>query len=112
VVDGHATFPRNLDPLQKPPCEHAQASALPAAWSKSRITLTFRFPQSHPSVPFHIPGIRRKLGIEQHLGEGCLGETSHDSMSLGFSSFWGISEPSDLQGDDVGPKEGLNAGDV
>src|SRR5215472_16274110 len=36
--------------------------------------LTLRFSQCHPSVPFHIPKIRRKLGIEQHLGEGCLGE--------------------------------------
>ena len=53
----------------------------------------FRFPQCHPSVPFHIPRIRRKLGIEQHLGEGCLGEASHDSMSLGLSSFWDIPNP-------------------
>ncbi len=44
-------------------------------------------------MPFQFSKVHRRLGIEQHLGEGCLGEVSQDSMSLGFSSFWGIANP-------------------
>jgi hypothetical protein len=48
-----------------------------------RVPRSFILDSGSPSVPFTTKDAMRSLACEQHLGEGCSGEASHDLQGLG-----------------------------
>ena len=48
-----------------------------------RVRSSFILDSGSSSVPFTMTNAMRSLACEQHLGEGCSGEASHDSNGLG-----------------------------
>src|SRR5215471_11862275 len=57
------------------------ATCIPS--SKHAGRSSFILDSGSSSVPFTTTNVVRSLTCEQHLGEGCSGEASHDSNSLG-----------------------------